>query len=131
MQYCSLQHWTLLSPPDTSTTEHHSCFGPIASFFLELFLIAFYSSPVAYWTSSDLGGSSAVISLCLFLLFMGVSQQEYWSELPFPSPVDYILSELFTMTHPCWVALHSMAHSFIELNKLLCHDKAMIHVREE
>ena len=21
MQYCSLQHWTLLSPPDTSTTE--------------------------------------------------------------------------------------------------------------
>ena len=22
MQYCSLQHWILLSPPDTSTTEH-------------------------------------------------------------------------------------------------------------
>ena len=26
------------------------------------------------------------------------------------------------MTHPSWVALHSMAHSFIEL------DKAVIHV---
>ena len=26
-----------------------------------------------------------------------------------------------------WVALHSMAHSFIELHKLLHHDKAVIH----
>ena len=66
MQYCSLQHWTLLSPPDTSTTEHHSCFGPIASFFLELFLIAFYSSPVAYWTSSDLGAHLLVSYLFAF-----------------------------------------------------------------
>ena len=23
IQYCPLQHWTLLSPPDTSTTGHH------------------------------------------------------------------------------------------------------------
>ena len=36
MQHCSLQHQTLLSPPDTSTTEHHFCFGPASSFFLEL-----------------------------------------------------------------------------------------------
>ena len=35
----------------------------------------------------------------------------------FPPPVDYILSELFTMTHPSWVALQGMAHSFIELDK--------------
>ena len=26
-----------------------------------------------------------------------------------------------------WVALHRMAHSFIELCKPLCHDKAVIH----
>ena len=26
MQYCSLQHWTLHSPPDTSSTEHCFCF---------------------------------------------------------------------------------------------------------
>ena len=26
MQSCSLCHWTLLSPPDTSTTGHHFCF---------------------------------------------------------------------------------------------------------
>ena len=27
------------------------------------------------------------------------------------------LSELSTMTHPSWVALHGMAHSFIELDE--------------
>ena len=60
---------------------------------------------------------------CYFLcLFMGFSRQEYWSGLPFPSAVDHILSELSTMTCPSWVALHSMAHSFIEL------DKAVVHV---
>ena len=37
--------------------------------------------------------------------------------LPFPSPVDHILSDLSTMTHPSWVALHAMAHSFTELDK--------------
>ena len=37
-------------------------------------------------------------------------------------PVDHILSELSTMIRQPWVALHSMAHSFIEL------DKAVVHV---
>ena len=31
--------------------------------------------------------------------------------------MDYVLSELSTVTHPSWVAVHSMAHSFIELDK--------------
>ena len=30
---------------------------------------------------------------------------------------DHILSDLSTMTRPSWVALHYMAHSFIELDK--------------
>ena len=34
---------------------------------------------------------------CLFILFMGFSRQEYWSGLPFSSPVDHVLSELSTM----------------------------------
>ena len=51
VQYHSLQRWTLLSPPDTSTTKHHFRFGPAASFFLELLVIALCSSPVAYWTT--------------------------------------------------------------------------------
>ena len=50
------------------------------------------------------------------MLFMVFSRQEYGSGLPFPSPVG-ILSELSTMTHPSWVALHGMAYSFIELDK--------------
>ena len=64
---------------------------------------------------------------------MEFSRQEYCSGLPFPSPVDHVLSELSTMTCPSWVALHDMAHSFIELDKAVIHvislvDKAVIHV---
>ena len=36
----------------------------------------------------------------------------HWGGLPFPPPVDHVWSELSTVTHPSWVALHSMAHSF-------------------
>ena len=111
MQYCSLQHQTLLPLTVTSTTGPCFCFGSVSSFSLELFLL---SSPVAYWTPTDLGSSSfSVISFCLFILFMGFSRQEDWSGLPFPSPVDQVLSELSTMTHPSWVALHGTAHSSI------------------
>ena len=52
---------------------------------------------------------------------MGFSRQEYLGGLTFPSPVDHILSELSTMTHLCWVALHGMAHSFTELDKTVIH----------
>ena len=92
MQYCSLQHWTLLLSPVTSTTGYCFCFGSIPSFFLELFL---YWSPVAYWAPTDPGSSPfSILSFCLFIQFMGFSRQEYWNGLPFPSPVDHILSDL-------------------------------------
>ena len=120
MQYCSLQHQTLLLSPVTSTAGCCYCFGSVSSIFLELFL---HWSPVAYWTPTDLRSSSfSVKSFHLFILFMGLSRQEYWSGLPFPSQVDHILSEISTMTHLSWVALHSIAHHFIEL------DKAVVHV---
>ena len=57
----------------------------------------------------------------------GFSRQEYQSGSPFPSPVNHVLSEFSTMSHPSWVGLHSMAYSFISLHKSLFHDKAMIH----
>ena len=123
MQYCSLQHWTLLLSPVTSTTGCCFCFGSIPSFFLKLFL---HWSPVAYWAPTNLGSSSfSVLSFCLFILYMGFSRQEYWHGLPFPSPVDHVLSELSIMPCPSWVALHGMAHSFIELAKVVCgpHDQ--------
>ena len=54
--------------------------------------------------------------------------QEYWSGLPSPPPVDYILWELFTMTCPSWLALHHMTHRFTELLcSFLRHDKSVIH----
>ena len=107
MQYCSLQHQTLLLSPVTSTTDYCLCFGSIPSFFLELFL---HWSPVAYWAPTDMGSSSfSIQSFCLFILFVGFSRQEYWSGLPFPSPVDHILSDLSTMILLSWVAPHGMA----------------------
>ena len=96
VQYCSLQHQTLLLSPVTSTTGYCFCFGSIPSFFLELFL---HSFPVAYWALINLGSSSfGILSFCLFILFVGFSRQEYWNGLPFPSPVDHILSDLSILT---------------------------------
>ena len=79
MQYCSLQHWTLLSSLITYPTGCCFHLGSISSFFLELFL---HWSPVAYWAPTNLGSSSfSVIPFCLFILFMGFSRQEYWTDL--------------------------------------------------
>ena len=124
MQYCYLQHQTLLSPPDTSTTGNCFHFGSASSFLLELFLC---SSPVAYWAPTG-GGSSSFIVIIIIIIFLpfrtvhGILKARILKCLPFPSPVDHILSELSTMTCPSCVALHGVALSFIEL------DRAVIHV---
>ena len=122
MQYCSSQHQTLLSPPGTLTAG--CCFhcGSASSFLLELYL---HSSEAAYWIPTYLGvewgAHLSVLSFCLFILSMELSRQEFWSGLPFPSPVDYVLSELSTMTHLSWVVLHGMVHSFTKLHKAVIH----------
>ena len=78
------------SQPQLSIFFFFFCFGSVSSFFLKLFL---HWSPVAYRTPNDLGTSSfGILSFCLFILFMGFSRQEYWSGLPFPFPLDHILS---------------------------------------
>ena len=124
VQYCSLQHWTLLSPPDTSTTEHHFYFDSAASFFLELLVIALWSSPVACWTPSDLWGSySGVIPFCLFIQFIGFSWQEYWSD-------SFLQWTVFCQQSSLWLislGRPHMAWLLIELCKLLQHDKTVIH----
>ena len=103
----------LFAASDFTSITHHIhnwvcfCFGSIPSFFLELFL---HWSPVAYWAPTNLESFSfSIQSFCLFILFMWFSRQEYWSGLPFPSPVDHILSDLSTMTRPSWVAPHDIA----------------------
>ena len=64
--------------------------------------------------------------LLLFILFMGFLKQEYWSGLPFPSPVDHVLSELLTMTQLSWEAQSGRAHSFTELHKAAVHVVAVV-----
>ena len=108
MQYCSFQHWTLLPSPVISTTGWCFCFGSISSFFLDLFL-------------QTRGVPLLVSYLFAFHTVHGVLKARILSGLPFPSPVDHILSDLSTMTHPSWVTLRGMAHSFIELNKAVVH----------
>ena len=109
MQYCSLQYQTLLS------SLH---FGPATSFFLELLVVVLCSIPLkTFWT----GGLIFWCHIFLpFYILTGFSWLRYCSGLSFPSPVDHVLSELSTMTHLSWVALHGMPHSFIELCKPFC-----------
>ena len=120
-----MKYWLILTASDLASITSHIHKWVLFSlwlhlFFLELFL---HWSPVACWAPIDLGSSSfSVLSFCLFILFMELPRQEYWSGLPFPSPVDHVLLELSIMTCQSWVALHAMDHSFIEL------DKAVIHV---
>ena len=92
MQYRSLQHQSLFLSPITSTTGCYFCFSSISSFFLELFL---NSCSIAYWVTTVLGRQAfSVLSLCVFILFMGFSKQEYSSGLPFPFLVDHIFRTL-------------------------------------
>ena len=118
IQYCFLHHWTLFPSPVTSTTGHCFSFGSVSSFFLELFL---HSSLAAYGAPTNLGSSSFCVLFFAFSYCSWGSQGKN-TGLPFPSPVDHVWSELSTMARLSWVVLHSMAHSFIEL------DKAVVHV---
>ena len=126
MQYCSLQHQTLLPITSTSTTGYCFCFESVSAFFLELFV---HWSPGAYWAPTHLGSSSfSVLSFCLFILFMGFSRQEYWSGLLFPSAVDHILSELSPWPYTAWLTVEAVSfhnESSLASTEL---DKAVDHV---
>ena len=118
MQYCSLQHWTLLSPPDTYIAEHF-CFGSASSFWSY-----FYALPpkhIGHLLTWEAHVPVSYFFFCLLILFMGFSRQEYGSVLPFSSPGDHILSELCTMICPSCMALHGMAHGFFKLHKAMIH----------
>ena len=69
MQYCSLEHRTLLLSSVTSTTVCCFCFGSVSPCFLELFL---HWSPVVYWAPINLGSSS--FSVLSFLPFHTVHE---------------------------------------------------------
>jgi len=75
VQYCSLQHQTLLQSPVTSITAYCFWFASMSSFFLELFL---HCSPVAYWAPTDLGSSS--FSFLCSISYLSVSWQIDWEK---------------------------------------------------
>ena len=132
MQYCYVQHCTLLSPPDTSTSDHCLRFGSGSSFSLDLFL---HSSPVAFWTPSDLGdSSSSILTFCLSILSMGFSKQEFrvcchfllqWSTV-------YQNSSLWPILHewPClaWLTASLSYASPFTMTKLWSM-KAYVHTK--
>ena len=112
MEYCSLQHQTLLPSPVTSATGCCFCFGSASSFPLELFLHCTILG--TYWPGEFIFQYHIFFS---FHTIHGVLKARILKWFAIPFSVDHILSELSTMTCPSWVALHSMAHSFIELDK--------------
>ena len=118
MQYCSLQHQTLLLSPVTSTTGYCFCFGSIPSSFLELFL---HWSPVAYRAPTDLGSSSfSILLFCLSYCSWGSQGKN----------TEVVCHSLLPWTTFCqtsqWYARLGWPHTawltFIEL------DKAVVHV---
>ena len=115
MQYRYLQYQYLIPSPDTFTTGCCFCFGSVFSFFLELFL---HWSPVAYWAPTNLGVHLSVSYLFAFSYCSWGSQGKNTEVVCY----SLLQATTFCQNSPPWVALHDVAHSFIEL------DKAVVHV---
>ena len=125
MQYCSLQHWPCFYH------QSHPQLG-IVLLWLHPFILSGVISPLiscsilgTYWSGEFLFQCPIILP---FILFMGISRKEYWNGLPFPSPVDHILSDLSTMTCPSCVAPHSMACLFVQTG---CQKMSGIWVKSE
>ena len=91
IQYCSLQHLTLLPSPVTSTAHCCFCFGSVSSFLLQLVL---HWSPIAYWALLTQG-----IHLSMFYLFafsycswgsQGKNTEAKWLATPFSSGPRFV-----------------------------------------
>ena len=92
---------------------------------------------VAYWTPSDLGGGrwggGVLIFQChSFLPFHtvhGVLAARILEWVPSVLLQWATICQNFTTTRLSWVTLPSVVHSFFELCKFLCQDKAVTHER--
>ena len=111
MQYCSLQHQTLLLSLVTSTTGCWFCFCSLS-------ILSGVVSPVI---SSNIlghlltwGVHLSVSYLFAFSYCSQGSQVSIQKWFAIPSPGNYILSEFSPVTHPSCVAL-----TFIELDILI------------
>ena len=115
MKYCSLQHWTLLPSPITTTSRCYYCFGSVSSFFLSGVI-----SPVI--SSSILGTyRSGKFIFLPFHSIHGVLKAKIlkWFAIPFSSRPCFVRTlhhDLSVLGGPIW---HD--HSFIELDKSVVH----------
>ena len=98
VQYCSLQHWTLL----LSTQSHHN--WVLILLCLHPFILSGVISPLiscsilgTYWPGELLFQYLIILP---FHTVHGVLKARILKWFAFPSPVDHILSELSNMTHP-------------------------------
>ena len=109
----------------TSITSHIYNWA-LFSLWLHLFILSGAISP--FFSSSILGSyqlGEFIFHCHIFLPFhtvLGVLKARLMKWFAIPLSSGYIWSELSTMTHPSWVALHGMAHNFTEL------DMAVVHV---
>ena len=116
IQNYSVQHWTLLLPLETSTTEHCFHLGSAFSFFLGLFIC---SSPIVYWAPTDLG--EFVFQCHIFLPFHtvhGVLKVRMLKWFSFPFSMFYQNSPPCTV-HYGWP--YTPQFSFIESGKFVVH----------
>ena len=101
-------------------------------FFLELLVIVLRSSPVSYWTPTDLGAYLPGSFLFVFLYFL-----PFYSWGSCGKTTEVVCHSFFQWTTFCqnsplmitlsWVDLPGMAYSFVELCKPLRHNKAVIY----
>ena len=119
MQYCSLQHQTLLPSPVTSIARCCFHFGSISSFFLMLFLtlLQYHIGHLLTW------GVPLSVSYLFAFSYCSWGSQGRNTGVVCQSLLQWatVCSELSTMTHPSWLALHGMAQNFIELDKAVFH----------
>ena len=100
------------------------------SLLLCLFILSRVISPL--FSSSILGTYRPGEFICQCHIFLhfhtinGVLKARILKWFPFPSPVDHVLSEHSTMTNSSWMAIHGMAHSFIELDKVVVHGISLV-----
>ena len=125
------QRRSLLSSPVISTTEHHLCFGLTILFFLELLAVCPLALPRSIldtlWPEKLICWCH--IFVCCFIQFTKFSWLRHWSGLPFPPPVDQVLSQLSVW--PIQLGWPYMAWLIASLSytRLLHQNKAVIYER--
>ena len=97
----------------------------IVSALASLFIPSGVNSPLFSSSILDTCQPGGFIFQChIFLPFHtlhGVLKARILKQFAIPSPVNHVLSELSTMTHPSCVALQGMAHHSTELDKFVIH----------